>query len=88
MDIVRETGSAKLMTASGAIVPATGGATCGFLCTTAGTIQLDSGIAAGVNVVPSFAVVVGTWYPLPFAWPTGCYATLGGGAQGTFGVFQ
>lgn len=86
--MVNEIFSPLKATASGAIIPATGGYLGGFFCTTAGTLQLDSGIAAGTNVVASFAVAVGVYYPLPFSFPAGCYATLGGGAAGTFGVCQ
>jgi hypothetical protein len=83
---VRETYTPVKLTASGTLVPGIG-STGGFLCTTAGTLRLLTGGAAGTELVPSFAVAAGTFYPLPFSYPsTGCYAELGGGAAGTFAV--
>lgn len=87
--VVNETYSAKALAASGAILGTNGGVLGGFFCTTAGTLQLNEGIAgAGALVVASFAVAVGVFYTLPFNFPPGvaCYATLAGGAAGTFAV--
>lgn len=76
----------KLMTASGTLVGINGNVG-GFLCTTSGTLQITSGIASGgSDIVKAFDVTEGSWYPIPFKFPNGAYAVLGGGAEGTFGV--
>jgi hypothetical protein len=59
----------------------------GFLCTTTGTVTLYDGTdATGTAMVSSFPVTAGVFHPAPFSFGTGLYATLGGGAAGTFGV--
>lgn len=86
MGQVREVWKPKALSASGMIVER-GRAMGGFLCTTAGTLQVTAGEASGgATIVASFAVSAGTWYPLPFYCQDGAYAVLGGGAAGTFGV--
>lgn len=83
---VQEVFRPKLMTASGTLVGINGNVG-GFLCTTAGTLAITSGIASGgADIVKEMDVVEGSWYPLPFKFPAGAYAVLGGGAEGTFGV--
>lgn len=74
------------MSASGMLV-ATNGSLGGFLCTTAGTLQITAGTASGgADIVKTFDVVEGSWYPLPFKCPTGAYAVLAGSAEGTFAL--
>ena len=81
---VRELYRPKRMTASGTLV-AIGGAVGGFLCTTAGTLQITAGEAAGgSDIVSSITVTAGQYYPMGFFCETGAYAVLGGGAVGTF----
>lgn len=75
----------KAMAASGALF-AGQGTIGGFLCTTAGNVQIRETNAGGAIVVASFAVVVGGWYPIPFSFGNGAYADLTGGAVGTFGL--
>lgn len=83
---VREFWRPKQMSASGTLVTA-GGSTAGFLCTTAGNVVITAGEASGgATIVASIAALAGTWYPLPFRYDTGAYATLSGGAVVTFGV--
>ena len=46
---------------------------------TDGTIKIWNALTATTPVlVNEFAATAGTWYPLPFAFETGCYITLGG----------
>lgn len=76
------------ITASGVIVSGPG-ATGGFLCTTAGTLKLSYGAdGSGATIVDTFSVAAGQFTPLPFSYPpnTIVYATLAGGAKGTFAV--
>lgn len=83
---VQEVWSPKKMSASGTVVPR-GGSLAGVFCTTAGTVEISDGVdAGGTNVVASFTAVAATWYPLPFKFDRGAYATLGGGFVGTFGA--
>jgi hypothetical protein len=87
MAVVQETFSYKPLTASGVLLGSSGGALGGFLCTVAGTVKITEGQSgAGATIVDTLAVTAGTFYPMPFATPTGAYATLAGGAQGTFAV--
>lgn len=80
----REYYTPKRMAASGMLVPA-GSAVGGFLCTTAGTLQITAGeVSGGADIVSSFAVTAGTYYALKMYMETGAYAVLGGGAIGTF----
>lgn len=75
----------KLMTASGILV-GPNGSVGGFLCTTAGTLSITSGIlSGGADIVKTFDVAEGSWYPLPFKFPLGAYAVLTT-AEGTFAV--
>lgn len=86
MSNVREVWGYKRMTASGQLVTM-GGEIAGFFCTssTAGTLQITSGEASGgADIVSSFPVEAGVWYPLPFRCPDGAYAVLTNCA-GTFG---
>jgi hypothetical protein len=81
---VNEITSPKVVTASGALVAA-GGALCGFMPTTSGTIQLGT-TNGGSDILLATPVTAGQWVPLPFACPQGAFVTLAGGATGTFGV--
>lgn len=86
--VVQESFNAKPMTVSGLLLAA-GGALGGFVCTVAGTIKLSEGIAgAGPTIVDTCAVTAGTFLPLPFTFAPDkqVYATLAGGAQGTFAL--
>lgn len=50
-----------------------------------GTIKLwDNTSAATTVLVNTFSASAATWYPLPFKFGTGCYATLGGTIDCTF----
>jgi hypothetical protein len=84
----REVWSAKPLDASGALVPASGGAVGGFLCTssTSGTLQITAGDASGGDdIVAEMSVAAGTYYRLGFYCPLGAYAVLTN-AAGTFQV--
>lgn len=86
MTDVREVWNPKAVSASGTLVTPHG-ATAGVLCTTAGTFVISAGTASGgTTIVASITGVAGTWYPLPFKYPTGAYVTVGGGFVGTFAV--
>lgn len=83
--IVKEIWTPKPMTASGKLVEA-GRHIGGFLCTTAGTLQITAGeTSGGADIVAVFDVTEGTYYPLPFYCASGAYAVLAS-AQGTFAV--
>jgi hypothetical protein len=83
---VREVWKPKRLAASGMIVER-GRFMGGFFCTTSGTLQITDGeTSGGSDVVSSFSVTAGTYYPLPFYGQNGLYAVLGGGAVGTFAV--
>lgn len=75
--------------ADGLIIGSQGGALGGFLCTASGTVTLSYGQSGGgaaiVNQVP---VSAGVFLPMPFEIPPGVFlfATLAGGAAGTFAV--
>jgi hypothetical protein len=46
---------------------------------TSGTIKLwDNTAASGTVLVNTFSATAATWYPLPFAFGTGLYITVGG----------
>jgi len=50
-----------------------------------GTIKLwDNTSAATTILVNTFSVSAGTWYPLPFKFGTGLFATIGGTLDCTF----
>lgn len=50
-----------------------------------GTIKVwDNTSAATTILVNTFSATAATWYPLPFKFNTGCYATLGGTIDCTF----
>lgn len=86
---VQEVFGYKQMAVSGVLLSTAGGRLGGFLCTTAGTVKISEGIAgAGATVVDTTAVAAGTFLPMPFGFPPGTavYATLAGGATGTFAV--
>lgn len=86
---VEETYSPLPLAASGIVLGIGGGDIGGFLCTTAGTVKLNLGLAgADATIVDTCAVTAGQFVPMPFAIPAGTavYATLGGGAKGTFAV--
>ena len=55
----------------------------GFTCTVSGTLTLRAVDASGDLVVNSLPVTAGSYYPLPYAMPTGAHLTLSGGAAGT-----
>lgn len=63
-----------------------GGSIGGFLCQTSGTIKLNKDTSGGATIVDTLAVTAGIFYPIPLAVPPamGVYATLAGGAAGTF----
>jgi hypothetical protein len=83
---VRESYAAKAMTADGAIL-SRAGQLGGFLCTHDGSIKLTTAAAgAGTVILDTFAVLAGTFYPLPFAFDSAVYVTFGAGAAGTFAV--
>lgn len=88
MAMVMESYSPKALAASGPILGALGGNIGGFLCTTSGTVKLDLSIdGTGTVIVAAFAVTAGVFYPMPFSvGNSAVYATLGGGAAGTFAV--
>lgn len=89
MQVVNESYSPWPLAASGLVVGAEGGQIGGFLCTTSGTVRLSYGSAgAGAEFVAEVAVTAGVFLPMPFSIPPGsyAYATLGGGAEGTFAV--
>lgn len=58
----------------------------GFLCTTAGNIQVTEGTVAapGASIVAVTAVTVGNFYSIPCTAPLGAVVILTGGASGTF----
>lgn len=86
MTSVTETFTPVRLAASGA-VRTTAVTLGGFLCTTAGTLQLRNGpTGSDTVIVSSMPVAAGVFYPLPFKFPLGLYADLGGGAVGTFGL--
>ena len=77
------------LTASGPVIPITGGAIGGFLCTTAGSVKLSYRIdGSGATIVDTVAVTAGTFLPMPFLFAPGTpvYATLTGGCKGTFAI--
>ena len=56
----------------------------GFLCTTAGTLQVRDGIDnTGRIVIPSVAVTAGQYINFPANLHDGCYVECGGGAAVT-----
>lgn len=82
---VREVYTPKRMTASGTLVSFRGEVG-GFFCTTAGTLQITEGVdPGGVDILSSFSVTVGSYYPLGFRCHLGAYAVLTT-AVGTFTV--
>lgn len=82
---VKEVWTYKRMAASGQLAPR-GGKVAGFFCTTAGTLQITEGeTSGGDDIVSSFSVAAGTWYPFPFDLPEGAWAVMTG-CVGTFGV--
>lgn len=77
------------LAASGLVLGQQGGALGGFLCTTTGTLKLSYGNdGSGETIVDTVAVTGGVFLPTPFIFPPGVtvYATLAGGAKGTFAV--
>jgi hypothetical protein len=81
---IKDIGQYKRLAANGAVVPV-GGSLLRFVCTTAGTLQLTEGIiAGGADIVSTMAVAAGTVYVFGIDCPLGAYATLAGGAIGTF----
>lgn len=74
---------------TGVIVGSQGGAVGGFLCTADGTVTLAYGATGtGDTVVNAVPVTAGVFLPMPFVIPPGVFlfATLAGGAAGTFAV--
>lgn len=85
-NLVNEIAGYVVLSASGQVA-GPGGGLVGFLAATAGTVAVTTGTTAGgANIVLTTAVAAGQWLPMPFATPTGAYATLAGGATGTFGA--
>lgn len=85
--MVQEGYTPKKMAASGALFSGIGNVG-GFLATTSGTLILHDGNVIGAAiVVDSMPVTAGVWHAIPFSFAGGCYAELGGGAAGTFGIF-
>lgn len=84
--VVQESFSPKAMTASGAVLGASGGTLGGFLATVTGTIKLTYTDGAGQTILDTCPVTAGVFLPIPAVFSAGqaVYATLGGGAQGTF----
>lgn len=85
---VHEVYNPKIANASTALLGSSGGVIGGFLCTVSGTLSLDySTDGTGSKFVDTLPVTAGTFYPLPFAVQGApVYATLGGGAKGTFAL--
>lgn len=86
---VQEVFSPKPLAASAAIIGLDGGSIGGFLCTTSGTVSLNLGIdGSGTLIVDAVPVTAGVFLPMPFTIPpgVGMYATLAGGAEGTFAI--
>lgn len=71
---------------AGGAVTSDGGALAGFMCVTAGSLNLYENSAAGTHILETMAVVASTFYPLPCQMAPGklCWAVLSGGAVGTF----
>lgn len=84
--ILQEAYTPKLMAVSGAVI-GVAGMLGGFMCSTAGTVQLRDGGAGGTIIVATFPVTAGVFHSCPFGFSNGLYAELGGGATGTFGIF-
>lgn len=85
-NVVNEVAMPVVLTSSGPVCSPSG-ALVGFLAATTGTVAITAGTTAGgSNIVLATSVSPGQWLPMPFACPTGAYATLAGGATGTFGV--
>ena len=77
------------LAASGLVIPITGGAIGGFLCTKTGSVKLSYGIdGSGATIVNTVAVTGGVFLPMPFIFGPGTpvYATLSDGAEGTFAI--
>lgn len=75
--------------AAGVIVGSNGGAIGGFLCVVSGTVTLNFGSDnTGTTFVDAVPVTAGVFLPMPFEIPPGsyAYATLAGGAKGTFAI--
>lgn len=83
---VQECFGYKQMSDSGALLGSGGGALAGFLCTTSGTLKLTVTDGAGATIVDTCTVTAGVFLPLPFTFTHAVYATLAGGAVGTFAV--
>jgi hypothetical protein len=76
------------MTASGMLIPASGGEIGGFLCSVGGSIKLTVGTVngSGALIVDTTTVAAGQFIPIPLSIAAslgGVYATLTT-AQGTF----
>jgi hypothetical protein len=81
---VKEVGAYSRLTASGLVVAA-GGTLLSFICTTAGTLKISEKTdGSGPDIVSQISVSAGVVYPFGFRCPNAAYATLGGGAAGTF----
>ena len=77
--------SYKNLSASGQ-VKGSGGVLSGLFAasSSSGTAKVwDSTAGSGKVLVNTFSLIDGTWYPLPFAFGTGCYVTIGGTADVT-----
>lgn len=86
---VDETYGYRKMIASAVLLGTGGGSIGGFLCTVSGSIKLSEGVDGSGNIiVDTVPVTAGVFLPMPFAIAPGTavYATLTGGAQGTFAV--
>lgn len=84
---VQESGKGTQLSASAA-VRSGAGALIGVFCSssTSGTLKLwDSTAASGTVLVNTVSLAAGTFYPMPFNFQTGLYATIGGTAEITIG---
>lgn len=80
-------GSSYSNLSSSALVKTGEGHLLGVFCasSSSGTLKVwDNTSAATTVLVNTFSLVAGTWYPLPFRFGVGCYATIGGTADVTF----
>ena len=83
---VKEVGTPKPMSASGALVPA-GGNVIGFLCATSssGTVEIKADDASGATLIIATPVSAGSFTPFPSYFQTAAYAVLTN-CTGTFFV--
>lgn len=80
---VQELFDYKRMTASGPLFVGNGQLG-GFLCTTAGSVQVTE--TGGTDIVSTIAVTVGQYVSMPFSCGAGASCVLSGGCIGTFAI--